>query len=133
MFYWNSTLFRNYKVNSSNNFRSPKWPKKFAVTFCRHLSNNYTVFSLVLFSLPQLNVSLFVQKSSNFYFSDKMTFADIGLSKWLIKTLTECAITSPTDVQNATIEPTLEGRGFYSEFLNVFSSCWIQNAGNVLL
>jgi len=42
--------------------------------------------------------------------TDKMTFADIGLSKWLIKTLTECAITSPTDVQNATIEPTLEGR-----------------------
>ena len=40
-----------------------------------------------------------------------MTFADIGLSKWLIKTLNECAITSPTDVQNATIEPTLEGIG----------------------
>ena len=68
-----------------------------------------------------------------FYMEKDKIRADIGLSKWLIKTLTECAITSPTDVQNATIEPTLEGRGFYSEFLNVFSSWRIQKAGNVLL
>jgi len=39
-----------------------------------------------------------------------MSFSDAGLSTWLVKTLAECAITAPTEVQRACIKPTLEGR-----------------------
>ena len=49
-------------------------------------------------------------KSNLDLYLDTMTFEDLGLSKWLVKTLSDCAITSPTDVQSATMQPTLEGR-----------------------
>ena len=39
-----------------------------------------------------------------------MGFSELGISSWLIKTLSECAITEPSEVQKAAIGPTLEGR-----------------------
>lgn len=39
-----------------------------------------------------------------------MSFSELGISKWLLKTLDDCKILSPTEVQKACIKPTLEGR-----------------------
>jgi ATP-dependent RNA helicase DDX49/DBP8 len=39
-----------------------------------------------------------------------MTFAELGLSVWLQKTLEDCKLDSPTDVQSACISPILEGK-----------------------
>ncbi len=38
-----------------------------------------------------------------------MSFSELGISKWLLKTLDDCKILSPTEVQKACIKPTLEG------------------------
>jgi len=39
-----------------------------------------------------------------------MSFGDLGISEWLLKTLKECGITEPSPVQLACIGPTLEGK-----------------------
>lgn len=39
-----------------------------------------------------------------------MSFEDLGLSPWLLKTLSDCKLETPTDVQSACIAPALEGR-----------------------
>ena len=38
-----------------------------------------------------------------------MSFSELGISKWLLKTLDDCKISTPTEVQKACIKPTLEG------------------------
>ena len=43
-------------------------------------------------------------------FSEKMSFGDLGISEWLLKTLKECGITEPSPVQSACIGPTLDGK-----------------------
>jgi len=39
-----------------------------------------------------------------------MSFGDLGISEWLLKTLKECGITEPSPVQSACIGPTLDGK-----------------------
>lgn len=39
-----------------------------------------------------------------------MSFGDLGISEWLLKTLKECGITEPSAVQSACIGPTLDGK-----------------------
>lgn len=39
-----------------------------------------------------------------------MSFEELGISPWLLKTLVDCKLDSPTEVQAACIKPTLDGQ-----------------------
>ena len=45
-----------------------------------------------------------------------MSFSELGISPWLIKTLDDCGLKNPTPVQSECIVPTLEGTNIIWKF-----------------
>ena len=95
--------------------RPPNWPNVAGNPGVHFTSSKQPLNLLfVTFSSSLLHSSKLVFRNHKYFigcqFVSRMSFADLGISHWLIKTLDDCGLKTPTPVQSECIGPTLDGK-----------------------